>query len=342
MKVIFVAPLIDYGDASRGMSFEAETLLPVFREYFDIVITYDVLSIFNKYGKNEANDRFIKMVDTEKPELVFCVLFEDEITTDTLDYIKSKDDTILVNWFCDDQYRFEYFSKKYAPHLNYAITTDKLAYKKYQLNGIGNAILSQWAYGCTKFDTDRTVHKTDYDYEVSFIGQKNNYRSWVVKQLERNGIHVNCFGYGWENGRVTMPEMEDIFRKSKINMNISNSQSQNINYLVSGIYPLVSYLVNIIKGKYKSREQIKARNFEICGAGGFQLTNYVPFLEDHFLIGKDLQVYYGVEDLIFKINYYLSHDAERLQIAEQGNRKVLAFDTYKIRFNDIFREIGLF
>ena len=50
---------------------------------------------------------------------------------------------------------------------------------------------------------------------------------------------------------------------------------------------------------------------------------------------EDLAVYENETDLIEKIRYYLEHEEERMQIAENGQRKVREYYTWKQRIEDI-------
>ena len=86
-----------------------------------------------------------------------------------------------------------------------------------------------------------------------------------------------------------------IFRESKINLNITLRSIQ------SGI-PL--------------------RALDIMGAGGFLISNYQPELAEQFEDGKELVLYGGLDELLDKVMYYLSHERERQEIAYSGFQKV--------------------
>lgn len=64
------------------------------------------------------------------------------------------------------------------------------------------------------------------------------------------------------------------------------------------------------------------RMLDIMGCGGFLLTNYQAEIPLYFEIGKDLVIYESQQDLIEKAAYYLSHEEERREIAENGYEKV--------------------
>ena len=252
-----------------------------------------------------------------------------------LDYLKSKYTTI--NWFCDDQWRFENFTRHYAPHFSYAITTDKFALTKYKKLGYENAILSQWAsFGY--FD-NLDFDSIGYKYDVSFVGAFSGNRKWIVKELSKKGIKVECFGYGWENGIVSYEQMIEIFKISKINLNISNSVSYDIRCLSSSVKGLREFIGTKLKKGKKTAEQIKARNFEIPAFGGFQLSNYIPSLEDYFVIGKQIAAYTSIEDLAIQIEYYLHNEKERRKIMIDGYNKAKSQHTYLNRLEKIFKEI---
>jgi spore maturation protein CgeB len=90
-------------------------------------------------------------------------------------------------------------------------------------------------------------------------------------------------------------DMPKVFKLSKINLNVT--------------------LKSIIHG-------IPMRVFDIMGAGGFVITNYQSGIEDWFEIGKELAVYYDLDDLKEKILYYLENEEERRNIAFNGYMKV--------------------
>lgn len=104
-------------------------------------------------------------------------------------------------------------------------------------------------------------------------------------------------------------EMPRVFKESKINLNIT------LRSIKSGI-PL--------------------RGFDIMGSGGFLLSNFQPDFLELFTPGKDFVFYESEEDLLDKIDYYLSHDREREAIARSGYDKVAAGHTYRHRVREMF------
>ncbi|MBQ8822688.1 MAG: glycosyltransferase [Lachnospiraceae bacterium] len=118
-----------------------------------------------------------------------------------------------------------------------------------------------------------------------------------------NGVRVH-------DGIATLTEMPKAFHLSKINLNMT------IKPIQTGL-PL--------------------RIFDICGCGGFLMTNYQAELTDYFEIGTDIEAYTSTDELVDKCAYYLSHEEERRQIALNGYQKVKSLHTYQNRLLQMLR-----
>ena len=86
---------------------------------------------------------------------------------------------------------------------------------------------------------------------------------------------------------------------------------------------------------------IPLRAMDIMGAGGFLLTNFQADFLDYFTPEEDFVYYNDTEDLLNKIEYYLSHDKERKEIAENGHRKVKENHSFEICFRKMLQTAGL-
>ena len=230
---------------------------------------------------------------------------------------------------------------------------------KYKQIAQPNVIYSQWA----AINEHRTDSETpSYEYDVSFVGGVTPERRWFVEELQRRGINISAFGYGWENGPLSSEEMNALFGKTKINLNLSNSTSYDIRFLLTRhnkklktwlgkfirsprVQFQLSFLLTNSKKlfkyfqKSKSVSQIKARNFEIPFFGGFQLTEYVPSLEEYFAIGEEVVCFNSIDDAELLIRYYLAHDDEREAIRTAGNIKAVNSHGYINRIEAVLKEI---
>ena len=103
-------------------------------------------------------------------------------------------------------------------------------------------------------------------------------------------------------------DMPKIFRLSKINLNMTAKS-------IKSALPL--------------------RIWDILACGGFLLTNFQSELPEYFEIGTDLETYASEEELLEKCSYYLTHEEERKQIAENGYRKVKEFHSLEQRLAEM-------
>ena len=116
---------------------------------------------------------------------------------------------------------------------------------------------------------------------------------------------VHCKG-----GVSTLTEMPRVFQASKINLNMT-------------IRPIETGL--------------SLRVWDILGCGGFLLTNYQAEIPDYFEIGKELETYESMEELEEKIQYYLTHEEERMEIAINGYEKAARHHTYEMRLAQMLK-----
>lgn len=89
------------------------------------------------------------------------------------------------------------------------------------------------------------------------------------------------------------------------------------------------------------RQQVKVRDFEVPLAGGFYLVEDMPEHREFFAVGKEIETWRTVDELIDKIHYYLAHGAERRAIADAGHRRALASQTWAHRFRTLLDALAL-
>lgn len=359
----------DYGIKERGLSFEHYNFFDSL-DHLGVNISYfDFMTEMQDHGKKEMNRSLLQKVKEEAPDLMFTVLFKDEIEKSTLNSITRGTETTTVNWFCDDHWRFDNYSRYYAPCFDHVVTTAQSALPKYREMGFKNVIKSQWA--CNHFLYQRMDLPLEHD--MTFIGQPHSDRRQVIAAIRAAGIPAQTWGNGWEGGRVDQADMIRLFNQSRINLNLSNSSLP----ITGSTSPLQKYgwkagkilrrlpggsaAISSVKmavdmvgkgtGSPKQisprsggtiyREQIKGRNFEVPGCGGFVLTSGVQELDNYFQVGKEVVCYEDTADLIEKAKYFLRNEEERRAIADAGYKRTLAEHTYLHRFKEIFQEVGL-
>ena len=234
------------------------------------VIYFPFDEITYREGKEAMNRKLLKIVDLEKPDLVFFVINLIDTTAleaATIEKISQK--TITLNWFIDDHWQFDKFSKYWVKKFTWATAVDSQVISKFHKIGYFNVIKTQWAWDPFFYQPP----KLSKIYDVSFVGQAHGNRKRIVKKIEREGIKVNCWGSGWDKGPVSQKEMLDIFAQTKININFSRCRYSYLKFLpeiflrrnYDGSLKLVhpKYWLDNLKSNINTfiRTQIKAKGF---------------------------------------------------------------------------------
>ena len=79
------------------------------------------------------------------------------------------------------------------------------------------------------------------------------------------------------------------------------------------------------------------RLFDALACGTFVISDKIPSAETIF--DNSIITYENIEDLNEKINYYLSHEDERVKIANKGKKIVLEKHTFDKRVNEILEAL---
>ncbi len=371
MRILYVAMKYDYGHPNQGPSFEHYNFYDCLLQMGHDIVYFDFMTLMQEHGRAWMNNRLMEVAKTEKPDLMFTVLFTDEFDASVLRNVTEDLGIVTINWFCDDHWRFERYSSLWAPCFRWVVTTAESAVPKYAQIGYHNVIKSQWA--CNTFLYRRMSLPLEYD--VTFIGQPYGQRRKVIEQLRDAGINVRTWGQGWDSGRASQNEMIRIFNTSRINLNLtaaygahSENKQESVSRKRHHLWRLLEHIPFTTSRKASTigctqippqsefaqstvpkpawpaghtTEQIKGRNFEVPGTGGFLLTENAAHLEDYYKLGEEVVNFHSTEEMIEKVRYYLTHEEERAGIAEAGYQRTLKDHTYRQRFQEIFAQIGL-
>src|SRR6476660_112811 len=102
----------DYGNPSRGLSFEHTNFYTALQGMGHDVIQFDFMRRKAAVGKRQMNTELIARAEEVKPDVSFFVLFTDEIAPRTLEEVARRGAAPTVNWFADDHWRFENFTRR--------------------------------------------------------------------------------------------------------------------------------------------------------------------------------------------------------------------------------------
>ncbi len=349
LNIVYVGMRYDYGDPTRGSCYEFVHFFETLQRMKGVnarLFPFD--EILRREGRRKMNDRLLETADWGA-DVYFFVLFTDEIREETIDQIAERSSGLTVNWCGDDHWRFQTFSRHWAPHFDWVVTTDPTSVPLYQEAGCTQIIQSQWAFNHFGVVPDPAQE----DLDVTFIGQVHSNRAALISKLQRRGVRVHCWGKGWKNGYLTREEMVRTIRRSRINLNFT---SGSVRFNAKSIAKVflnrradksihVRSPNEIVNGSHAlflpHRAQIKGRTFEIPGYGGFLLSEAADGLERYYRPGEEIGVFENEDDLAEKVLYYLSHDEERSRVKAEGHRRTIAEHTYEARFSQIFQTMGI-
>ncbi len=331
MKILLCDIEFDYGVKKNGINYIGRAFENAFKaEGHEVVPLYYDAFLKEKQPSPALQQLLIKTAAEVRPDMIFFPLFTNQYSMVTLDELKEK--YLTVGWFGDDTWRFDNYSVHYAPHFTWCVTIDKFSLAKYRAIGQKNVVLCQWA----AIDNENASLNSscEYLYDISFVGQFNRYRKWFIERIEKSGFKVECFGRGWENGSLSPERMVEVFQKSRISLNLSNSISHDIRFLFSHPVDFLRYF--FIR---KTMGGIKARTFEVPYYGGFQLVEYFPGMEDYFDIGSEIACYKDVDEALMLVRYYLENECLRCDMTKKAHKKAKAMHGYRNRVREIIEAV---
>lgn len=267
---------------------------------------------YHKYSLNQSLSRKIVEICPDYLLVIKGINIDRQVINDA-----REKKVATINWFPDCQDVWEWIEVN-AQNYQYFFTCclDMLP----RLRKIGvKAFYLPYAG-----DPDRKIKKRPKKYNVVFVGQYTKRREDYFQTIRDLGLDI--WGYeGWKksslsdcyHGRLYVDEAKEVFRQSKIVVNMTTSEKEN-GFAAANL-----------------------RNFEVTGVGTLLITQYNEALSRLFENGKEVVFFETHQELREKVKYYLSHEAEREKIARAGWQKVVKEHTFDKRFKDMFQKIKL-
>jgi len=318
MKVLCVFGKQNYGNPERGLGYEFSNFIPALKNLDHEVVFFESLNKACYRDYADMNRQLLQTVEREKPDIIFCVLMTYEIWLETLSLIREGSQAALIHWATDDSWKYKQSSRFLAPMFDVHATTYPSAMLKAEHDGLDNFVLTQWAADSSRMAPP--LRADECRYQVSFVGSTYGNRQQWVDDLEQRGIHVETFGYGWPGGPVAAEDIAKIMRASQISLNFGDSG------------------VVMENGKPVRSRQIKARVFEVPGAGGLLLTESADHLVDYYVPDEEITVFDDIDDLVEKIEYLLAYPEKRDVIAQAGYARTKSEHNYEARFEPLITQ----
>jgi spore maturation protein CgeB len=287
-----------------------------------------ILSTWSKiYFEKRGGDEKYRHISSNSLDFDLLILFGvSYISREKLLYLKQKRNFKILLWFVDsiNAYKQFYDVIDIADFIICYNQSDAIKLKEKGLN----SLFLPLAYDSETY----CYRERKFEYDIYFIGtlkSRIKYFEQYLTMLNAPNLRIRIDGKlsllfrlknrkkyplffkCHTNKRLTHSEICDVYNRSKICLNLQPEQA------VSGF---------------------SIRTFEICGAGGFQLTdgNY-SLLNEIYSIGKDIEYFSNIEDLVKKTHNYLDekNDHKRKEIARNGYINAVSNHSFLKRVQEV-------
>ncbi|PCJ20649.1 MAG: hypothetical protein COB02_03750 [Candidatus Cloacimonadota bacterium] len=271
--------------------------------------------VFRKLDSYLLNKLLQKKILANKANLLFTVL-NPTISIGTLLFLK-ENNIKSIEWF--GVFPFQFKSRDNViltvPHFDLIVSAGNLLphfdnrFKPASFLQVPPALnfksIKKWELSI--------VERKKYSHDIVFIGSvaKVHSNRWdILEAISKKYKNLSIYGYGIDN----VPDKYAFKKNYK-----GSIWGDDYGKVISNS----KIVLNLFLNNYsKMASGMNTRAFEIPGCGSFELSQYVPNLEEFFTIGEDIEAFKDVNDLLNKIDYYLKNKEEREIIANCGFQKV--------------------
>jgi len=278
---------------------------PLFsRILWKLKLPYDATGI-NRKIRNEIKTQHFNLVWIENGVTVH---------PGTLKYIKKyAKDASLISVSEDDMYAKHNRSKYYEWGLKYydVVFTTK-TYNLLELKSLGAKrtalFLDSYNEHVHKPTQLTNAERERFSNNVSAIGAFEEERAQSLLYLAERGIKVAVWGSGW-----------GAWANRHENLLVKNEFLFGADYTKA----ICATKINLNFLRKVNRDEVTSRSVEIPASGGFMLSERTKRHLEFFVEGKEAEFFDSNEEMLKKVNYYLTHEDERVRIATAGKERCL-------------------
>lgn len=327
MKVLFI------GMSATG--YIRDNWLSPMRSMYDVTyIPYDIL--MRAIGVPSLNQMIISEAEKGYDYIFFYPDGRGQMFSDDLfEKIRGKrtivfhSDDVPEAWYANAS-RFDY-------RYEFIVSSCKEGYERRLAppKNMKNVCYVPWGYNPDiyfktneKKDTDivflgSNFYKDGYYYFDGAFRQEIMVR--IYEESKRKGFSFKVYGANWDKHPVIRECTGGFAEDDKINGILNRAK------IILGL----GYTMDV-----NPRPHTKLKHFENAGTGSFQLVNKNDELEEIF--GNSFGYFDGVEDMIDKINYYLSNDKEREKKAAKAHEISINECSMNKRIAELFEKANAY
>lgn len=276
----------------------------------------------------QRDQQLIRLVGQLQPDLIL-VLWGKSWTKELWEEVRTISRARIATWWLDTPFRN---SVRHFPHLfDHFFIFDRSYLTPLKERGARKVQFLPCACDETVYRpmTLTAAEKRRFESEIAFIAWYYPSRLSMVKTLQDFDLKV--WGRGW-----TQPQVQRTLRKMKPNI---FRGERYVNDLTSAkIYNATQIGLNV-HGFHTEEGGLNSRTFDLLACGTFELTDFVPGMEELLTPGKEVAVYRSQEEARDRIAYYLRHPEERKRIAARGRERTLREHTYLHRMKTVLQAV---
>ena len=307
MELGYAVKGIDYADFSRVGS------LKVYLNKFSYWLFRHGIQSFDLIDVTNANSRILNEVESSPYDIIWL----DKalaVKQRTLQRVKEiQPDCKIVGFSHDDMAQRHNQSKSFLEHLpcyDMFITT-----KSYNVDELKKKGCKHCRFVDNSFDTSthrpnsmKSPTSEQNRYEVGFIGCWEKQREELFKELVHHGITIHVWGGRWHKCSFRHPNL--VLNQKDI---LGDSYAET----------LCSMDIALCLLRKINRDVQTTRSIEIPACETFMLAERTAEHQALFEEGKEADFFSSTNELITKIQYYLSNPEIRTRIAKAGRERCL-------------------
>lgn len=288
-------------------------------------IAYDYYDLYFENGKKGFEKKIEESINKHNIKFLFIGFAAEDFTFDLnfLVNLKHKYKLCIINTSQDAETFFEardrYYNQLADYILPFAVFPNGSIYKNYDLE----------TYTLHSLYNKEMFKDLDLEeiYDVTFIGNMNKARRKEdIEFLKKNGINIQTYGAGSENGFISHQEMMKIINSSKINLNFTDTSiTKKFDFNTNTNFSIATLINARIP-------QSKGRLIEIFLTNSFCLSQEGK--GTRVLFDDDRIIFDSKEELLEKIKFYLENEEKRREVKKSLHKKALSYDA-----NSKFKEI---
>lgn len=287
---------------------------------------------------SRINRDMLALATREQFELVF-VYRGTHIFPSTLQEIrKISPRAVIVGYNNDDPFSPNQFYRLFKHFLDGITDYDLLlAYRHHNLSDFMQAgakrvqLLRSWFIPERNFPAVLDADEVrEYSCEVVFVGHhEDDGRVEFLEEIVRRGWKLRLFGpdYGWSQAICNSIELSTF-------LPIKPVWGEDYNKALCGAKIALCFFSKL------NRDTYTRRCFEIPATKTMLLSEYTSDMASLYLEGKEAEFFRNKDEMINKIEYYLTNDAQREALAAGGWRRAYA-DGHDVvsRMRDFIKQV---